>query len=171
METGNGNVRKRKSELKNEINILIDSLTKKKSILTEILEESQRQLEMVSLDSFNLEDFDVLVDRKSDLLEKNNLNDEGFDSIFQRIRNELVAQKVQYATEIALMQELIRANLDLGSDIHNIEQQIKNGLDAALRENKSRLTKEKLGGKAVMDYYKQANQMNYVSPAFLDQKK
>lgn len=171
METGNGNVRKRKSELKNEINILIDSLTKKKSILTEILEESQRQLEMVSLDSFNLEDFDVLVDRKSDLLEKNNLNDEGFDSIFQRIRNELVAQKVQYATEIALMQELIRANLDLGSDIHNIEQQIKNGLDAALRENKSRLTKEKLGGKAVMDYYKQANQMDYVSPAFLDQKK
>lgn len=157
--------------MKNEINILIDSLTKKKSILTEILEESQRQLEMVSLDSFNLEDFDVLVDRKSDLLEKNNLNDEGFDSIFQRIRNELVAQKVQYATEIALMQELIRANLDLGSDIHNIEQQIKNGLDAALRENKSRLTKEKLGGKAVMDYYKQANQMDYVSPAFLDQKK
>lgn len=157
--------------MKNEINILIDSLTKKKSILTEILEESQRQLEMVSLDSFNLEDFDVFVDRKSDLLEKNNLNDEGFDSIFQRIRNELVAQKVQYATEIALMQELIRANLDLGSDIHNIEQQIKNGLDAALRENKSRLTKEKLGGKAVMDYYKQANQMDYVSPAFLDQKK
>ena len=157
--------------MRNEINILIDSLIKKKSYLKEILEDSITQLEMVSSDNPSLEEFDCLVDHKSDLLDKIDRSDEGFDIVFKKIRNDLVEQKDMYAAEVRQMQDLIREILDLGSDIHKTEQQIKEKLSPVLKQHKSRLYKEKADGKAVMDYYKQANQMNYVSPAFLDQKK
>ena len=150
---------------------MIDSLIKKKSYLKEILEDSITQLEIVSSDDPNLEEFDFLVDHKSDLLEKIDRSDEGFDAIFKKIRNDLIEQKDRYTTEVRQMQDLIREILDLGSDIHKTEQQVKNKLSPVLKQYKDRLYKEKADGKAVMDYYKQANQMNYVSPAFLDQKK
>lgn len=157
--------------MRNEINILIDSLIEKKSYLKEILEDSIAQLEIVSSDNPNLEDFDCLVDHKSDLLEKIDRSDEGFDTIFKKISNDLIEQKDMYAIEVREMQELIREILDLGSDIHKTEQQVKDKAFSVLKQHKDRLYKEKVDGKAVMNYYKQANQMEFVAPVFMDQKK
>ena len=156
--------------MRNEINILIESLEKKKEILNEILTNSERQLEIINSEQPDLEEFDRSVDQKTELVQKMDQNDQGFDRVFNRIKNALIDDQAQYSAEIRTMQGLIREILDLGSEIHNTETRTQDRLGQYLKDNKSRLRKGRRDSKAVFDYYKQASQTKYVTPMFMDQK-
>ena len=156
--------------MKNEINILIESLEKKKEILNEILANSEKQLEIINSEQPDLEEFDRSVDQKTELVQKMDQNDQGFDRVFNRIKNALIDDQAQYSAEIRTMQGLIREILDLGSEIHNTETRTQDSLGRYLKDNKSRLRKGRRDSKAVFDYYKQASQTKYVTPMFMDQK-
>lgn len=156
--------------MKNEINILIESLEKKKEILNEILANSEKQFEIINSEQPDLEEFDRSVDQKTELVQKMDQNDQGFDRVFNRIKNALIDDQAQYSAEIRTMQGLIREILDLGSEIHNTETRTQASLGQYLKDNKSRLRKGRRDSKAVFDYYKQASQTKYVTPMFMDQK-
>lgn len=156
--------------MRNEINILIESLEKKKEILNEILTNSEKQLEIINSEQPDLEEFDRSVDQKTELVQKMDQNDQGFDRVFNRIKNALIDDQAKYSAEIRTMQGLIREILDLGSEIHNTETRTQASLGQYLKDNKSRLGKGRRDSKAVFDYYKQASQTKYVTPMFMDQK-
>lgn len=52
----------------NELQLLIESLEKKKGILAEILAKSKLQGEIASADDFEAEQFDLLADEKAELI-------------------------------------------------------------------------------------------------------
>lgn len=156
--------------MRNEINILIESLEKKKEILNEILTNSEKQLEIINSEQPDLEEFDRSVDQKTELVQKMDQNDQGFDRVFNRIKNALIDDQAKYSAKIRTMQGLIREILDLGSEIHNTETRTQASLGQYLKDNKSRLGKGRRDSKAVFDYYKQASQTKYVTPMFMDQK-
>jgi len=157
--------------LKNELEILIESLQKKICLLNEILMNSKKQLAMTELEKFDLEEFDESVNKKTDLIKKMDQNDQGFDVVFDRVKTELIDNQNEYLVEIAQMQDLIRKILDIGSEIHVVEKQSREGLERYFKENKSKLQKGRRDGNAVLNYYKQVNQTDYVAPMFMDQKK
>lgn len=157
--------------LTNELQILIESLEKKCSILEALLSDTKKQEEEAKKDDFDFEQFDLLVDHKDDLLQCMEELDQGFDSLFLRIQDELIMKQSQYKAEIKRMQELIKSTIDYGAQISTIELRTKEMLTNAISRKRKELSKRKISSKSVMDYYKSTNQLNNLQPYFLDQKK
>lgn len=155
----------------NELQLLIDALAKKKMILQDILKKSEEQNEAASSDKFDAEQFDHLVDDKASLLQQMELIDDGFDAVYERIKDEMVQQKDVYKAEIAQLQCLIRETIDLGAKIHTTEVRTKARLETAIQQSRQDLQRQKQSSRTVMDYYKANSQMNYTESYFIDQKK
>lgn len=155
----------------NELQLLKEVLEKKEKLLQQILDKSAMQLELAGAESLDVEAFDSLVDDKTELLAEMERLDEGFDSIYQHIREELPGQKDQYKEQIAALQTLIKSTVDLGAQIHATEARTKDKLSVALIKSKRELSQRKTSMKKVSDYYKISNNLKYVDSFFLDQKK
>jgi hypothetical protein len=155
----------------NELQLLIEALQKKEKILQEILDKSRLQLQVAGEETLDTEKFDALVDDKDVLLAEMEKLDEGFDATYQRIRDELLAQKDKYKTEISALQKLIGDTIDLGAQIHTTETRTKDKLSGAILKSKRELSQKKTSARAVSDYYKISNNLKYVDSYFLDQKK
>ncbi|MDE7429817.1 MAG: flagellar protein FliT, partial [Lachnospiraceae bacterium] len=87
--------------------ILVESLEKKSRILDEIMEENETQERLFKQEELDMEELDASTERMGELAEKLELLDEGFESVYERIRQELLENKSAYRTEIGRMQELI----------------------------------------------------------------
>lgn len=87
--------------------ILVESLEKKSRILDEIIKENEAQEALFKQGELDLEALDVSADRMGELAEKLELLDEGFEAVYDRIRDELIENKSIYRGEIRRMQELI----------------------------------------------------------------
>ena len=74
----------------NELQLLIEALEKKERILRQILDKSKIQLNVAEAETLDVERFDKLVDDKASLLEEMVKLDEGFDSTYQRVKDELL---------------------------------------------------------------------------------
>jgi len=155
----------------NEIQLLMDSLEKKKGILKDILTKSRQQGKIASSEKFDMEQFDQLVDEKADLIDQMDEMDRGFDATFNRIREELLSNKDAYKKEIACMQDLIKETVDLGAQIHATEARTKESMERALKINRQELLKRRTSSKSVRDYYKANSQLNFAGSYFIDQKK
>lgn len=155
----------------NELQLLIESLEKKEGILKQILNQSRIQLKVAEAEELDAERFDKLVDEKTALLEEMEKLDKGFDSTYQRIKEELLAHKDQYKKEIATLQKLIADGVDLGAQISATEGRTKDKLAVSLIRSRKELAKKRVSSKVATDYYKTSNNLKYVDSLFLDKKK
>ncbi len=155
----------------NELQILIESLKKKIGIMDDILLASKEQEKLSNSTEFDSERFDELFDQKDVLLKEMGELDQGFDTTFSRIRDELLDNKEKYRDEILQLQQLIRATVDHGTEIAATESRTKDSLGNVMKRQKQDLAKRKVSSKTVMDYYKSSSQLNHVEPFFMDQKK
>lgn len=155
----------------NELQILIESLKKKIGIMDDILLASKEQEKLANSTEFDSERFDELFDQKDVLLKEMGELDQGFDTTFSRIRDELLDNKEKYRDEILQLQQLIRTTVDRGAEIAATESRTKDSLANVMKRQKQDLAKRKVSSKTVMDYYKSSSQLNHVEPFFMDQKK
>ncbi|MGN0132268.1 MAG: hypothetical protein ACI4AA_07505 [Lachnospiraceae bacterium] len=162
---------KGENDVTNELQLLIESLEKKKTVLSDILNKSRLQGEIASTENFDVEKFDRLFDEKSELLQQMERLDQGFDAVYERIKDELLEKKDSYKDEIARLQKLISETIDLGAQIHATEARTKDSMSTALTNSRQELQKRRASSKSVMDYYKANSQLKYVEPFFMDQKK
>lgn len=155
----------------NELQLLIEALEKKKGVLSDILAKCEEQKALAGAPKLDLEQFDRLVDDKTDLLAKMEQIDQGFDMVYHRIKDALLANKQSYKCEIERLQQLIKDTLDLGAQIHTTEARTKDSMSNALLASRQELVKKRVTSKSVMDYYKANSQMSVMDPYFIDKKK
>lgn len=155
----------------NELQLLIEALEKKKNVLENILSKSKEQGEVATAQNFDVEQFDRLVDDKSELLDQMEQIDQGFDAVYHRIKDELVNNQAAYKQEIGRLQQLIKETIDLGAQIHATENRTKDSMSNALLNSRQELVKRRTTSKSVMDYYKANSQTTFLDPYFIDQKK
>ena len=122
--------------MSNELSILIETLQKKEEVLKEILSKSKEQLDIVKADEFDEDAFDERFNDKDFLIDELNRLDEGFDGVYNRIRSELKENLDDYKPQVASLQQLIRVTMDLGSEIHQTENKVKDALPNALSQKK-----------------------------------
>ena len=84
------------SQEHNYIEILKNSLNKKKDILNKILLKNSEQRDIAAADKFDYEAFDVIYHEKGKLIAELNLMDSGFQSIYDRVKDVLVSEKEKY---------------------------------------------------------------------------
>ncbi len=151
--------------------VLVESLEKKSRILDEIIKENEAQERLFKQEELDREALDSSSDRMGELAEKLELLDEGFESVYDRIREELIENKQAYRVEIKRMQELIAVITEKIVSIN--AARMRNNIQAEQRFKKSR---QQIGSassqmKASKNYYNHMNSLNYVAPQFYDSKK
>ena len=98
--------------IENYLDILADSLQKKSIVLDKIEDENNKQAKMLKSDSFPYDEFDEAIDRKGELIEELTALDDGFDALYQRIREQLQDNRDKYKDQIAGLQKLVKEVTD-----------------------------------------------------------
>lgn len=151
--------------------ILVESLEKKSRILDEIIRENETQELLFKQEDLDMEALDASSDRMGELADKLELLDEGFESVYDRIRQELIDNKAAYRDEIRRMQALIAEITEKVVGIN--AARMRNKLQA---ENHFKKSRQQIGSvsskmKASQNYYNNMNRLSYVDSQFYDTKK
>ena len=107
------------------ITIMLQSLHKKEKVLNSIIQINKRQKEELENPSLDPDDFDKTVEEKSELIEQLELLDSGFEKLYEKVREELQANKELYKDEILQMQGSIRALTEKSMEIQAQEARNK----------------------------------------------
>lgn len=149
---------------------MIDSLEKKKDALIQILDANGRQ-EQAFRDKGDIDSFDAMVREKSILITRLESLDYGFDRVYERIRDELIAEKDKYTDSIATMQRLIKEITDISVKIQTSEQRNKSLVDGYFNYARGRIRSAKKSVRAANDYYKTMNNAGVGGSVLMDKKK
>lgn len=151
--------------------ILVESLEKKSRILDEIIKENEAQEVLLKQDELDMEALDASADRMGELAEKLELLDEGFEAVYDRIRQELIDNKSAYRGEIRRMQELIAVITEKVVGINAARMRNKAQAENQFKKSRQQIGKAASKMKVSQSYYNNMNRLNYVGPQFYDNKK
>lgn len=140
--------------IQNYLHIMEESLQKKDALLDKITDVCERQEVLLKEDSFSLEEFDKLMETKGKLAEELNRLDDGFESLYEKVREQLQGDRQQYRNEIRHMQALIRSITDKSNHIQAMEERNRQGMEMQLRKERTRLQKNRQASAAAYNYYK-----------------
>ena len=157
--------------MKRYLNMMIESLEKKLAVLEEIQEANVQQSALLKAEPFDQEAFDRTMDVKGEQIEKLDSLDEGFDNLYQQVRELLPAHKEEFHDEIAGMQDLIRKISEKSVSIQVGEQRNKAALESVIKRENGKLRAMQNKRSVMQSYASNMSQLNFVDPQFMDRKK
>ena len=153
------------------LDMLEESLVKKLELLSKIELENAKQKELLtSIEEVDLNDLDAIVDTKGEYIDQLLLLDEGFQSLFDRIKKEVGDRKEEFADQIKRLQKLIHDITDKSASIEAEERRNKALADKYFAAEKEKLTSGKRSAAAAFNYYQTMNKSKDIPPQFLDKK-
>lgn len=155
----------------NCVQILVQSLEKKSQVLDKIIEQGNLQETILKQDKFDMDAFEKSIDEQNRLIEDLDKLDRGFESLYDRIREELLAHKEKYTVEIKRMKELIQQITDKVVIVNAAELRNKRMAENQFKKEKIAIQQSVSKSKVARDYYNSMNKLNCVAPQFYDSKK
>ena len=149
------------------ISIMIQSL-KKKSAVLELNIQQKEELENPALDP---DDFDRTVEKKAEQIQQLELLDNGFQELYEKVREELQSNREAYREDIACMQEYIRKLTDKSATIQAQEARNKDLMTQKFASVRKQVKEVRKSQKVVNQYYKSMMKANYMEAHFTDNKK
>lgn len=151
--------------------ILLQSLEKKTLLLDKMIQQNSVQEEILKADDLDMDAFDEAINKQGSYLEELDKLDQGFEAVYDRVRQELIQDKERYRAEITRMKELIQQITD-----KIVTLNAGNMRNKVLAENQFKKKRISIGtgaskNRAARNYYNNMNNLNYVSPQFYDSKK
>lgn len=157
--------------MNNYLNILEESLVKKIGILDQLQVLCDEQETILKTEPMDLEEFDKRVDAKDTLIKELTKMDEGFDTLYENIKKELLENKDKYAEQIKILQRLIQEVMDKSVSIQAREKRNKDMVFAYFKKERQSFAENRKVSRAAYDYYKNMSNPGAVSSQFMDQKK
>ncbi len=154
----------------NYLQILKDSLIKKKDILKKLTELNDEQENIINQPEFDETVFNKNVDHKAELIEKLIKLDEGFNSVFERVKEQLNGNRAAYASQIKNMQGLIREVTELAAQVETKEKRNRSLVESRFAAMRKEISNVRRNTQMANTYYKNMNKLNY-EPQFMDKKK
>lgn len=151
--------------------ILMESLEKKNRILDEIIRENEVQEKILKEEELDMDALDESTDRLGVFAEQLERLDDGFEAVYDRTREELIANRENYRNEIARMQELIGQITDKVVKINAAQMRNKRQAESQFKKSRDQIGKAASQIKVSRNYYNNMNRLNYVAPQFYDNKK
>lgn len=153
----------------NYLQIMIDSLKKKKDILIKIVSLNEKQNEILSKEELNQDAFENNMHEKGECIDELEKLDEGFQSVFDRIKEELSSNKQLYFNEIETMKKLIKEVTELGAKVEVQEARNKVKVEAMFRKQRQEHKEAKRSASMAKSYYQNMSRIND-EPQFMDTK-
>ncbi len=154
----------------NYLQIMTDSLIKKKDILTKLVALNDVQENIINKPEFDETDFNKNVDDKAELIEQLIKLDEGFNVVFERVKEQLSENKEAYSAQIKVMQGLIKEVTELAANVEAKENRNKSLVESRFAAMRREINDAKRSTQMANTYYKNMNKLNY-EPQFMDKKK
>ena len=145
------------------VNMLIDILEKQILTLEAIIEVTEEQGRLAEADNFDDTAFDDTLTRKDVLIMRLNELDDGFPSVYDKVRKEVRANSSKYEESIAKMQDLIRKCTDIGMRIKTLEARNRDKLVNCFSGKKKEYSAKQAAATVANKYsvtMKNANDMN-----------
>ncbi|MDR2888242.1 MAG: flagellar export chaperone FlgN [Lachnospiraceae bacterium] len=155
----------------NYLQILEESLHKKLLVLQQVETENIAQEETLKEGKVSLEDFEASVDRKTALIEELNQLDQGFERLYDRIKEQLLRGRVQYKEQINRLQALVADVTDASVTIQAQEARNKKLVEKAFAGRRSEISNDRIRAKTAMDYYSRlSGPKGGLAPRFMDSR-
>ncbi|TCL54018.1 hypothetical protein EDD76_12329 [Kineothrix alysoides] len=156
--------------IENYLQVLEQSMHKKTDILSRIQEINLNQ-EQILKNEGSVEDFGATIDEKEKLIEELSKLDEGFETLYRHIEEQLVGGREQYKSQIAKLQQLIVEVTEKSVAIQAQETRNYKLAQNYFTVGRKTLQKNRTTSKAALDYYKSMSNSQIVQPQFMDKKK
>lgn len=153
------------------IQVMIQSLNRKKEVLEKIIEYTQDQELVLREEEVDLDKFGDLIDEKQKWIEQLNLLDTGFEKLFERVKEEIQLHRDQYEEEIKQMQGLIKELTDLGVILQTSELRNKARFEQYSTNKKKEIRAFKMSNASASKYYQNMSNQHQGQSYFLDKKK
>lgn len=156
---------------RSSIQVLVESLEKKSRLLDDIIQENELQEDILKQEELDLDALDASTDRISSMTETLEKLDDGFEAVYDRTREELMAGKETYRSEISQMQKLIGEITDKVVRVNAVRMRNKLRADQQFKRSREQIGRAVSKMKVSKNYYNSMNNLHYVAPQFYDNKK
>jgi len=158
------------SDSRNFIQILIDTLQKQVEVLKEILEITQEQSVIAQDSEFDEIMLEKSLNKKEVLIARLNELDDGFTSVYGRVRSEVKDRQELYKDELRQMQELIKECTDLGVNIRVLEERNREKLTQCFASKHKQYGSKQTAASVASRYNQTMNNMKMLNSSFFNQK-
>lgn len=157
--------------MENYLQVLEESLDKKLDVLERIEALCVRQEQILNGDIVSEEEFDSSIEEKGVLIDELTKLDEGFETLYGHVKEQLAEGKENYKTQIAALQKRITEVTEKSVAIRAQEARNQKLAEKYFLKAREDLKKGRKSSKAALDYYRNMNKSQMVSPQFMDKKK
>lgn len=154
----------------NYLNILEESLHKKLEVLQKIEDYNTEQNRIFSEEKASLDEFDEAIEEKGKLIEQLSRLDDGFESLYAKVAEELQNNKSKYAEQIKRMQELVKQVTEKSVSVQAQEARNKALIEEYFAKERAGIRNNRKSSKAAFDYYQSMNRVVAMDPQFMDSK-
>lgn len=152
--------------------MLRESLEKKADVLRVLNIRNKEQEAILKDPNSTPDDLEKNMNMKAELIERIVMLDDGFEQLFNRVKDIIEADRETYADEIRLMQDLIKKVTALTADVEASEYRNKEYAKTRFANIKKEAREIKKSSDVVSSYYKHMmSPQTTADPAFLDKKK
>ncbi len=157
-------------ETENYLQIMTSSLEKKKKILQDIVDYNVEQERIVTSGEFDGDKFQKNMENKAECIDMLNVLDEGFQSVYDRVKADVEMYKQSYKADIQRLQQLIKEVSALSATIQAQESRNKLQIERKFRELKQETKTAKRSVSMANKYYQNMSRVSS-EPQFMDSKK
>lgn len=109
--------------------------------------------------------------KKQEFIDKLNELDEGFQLIYDRLKEELQENPENYKEEVKEMKELISQIMGKSMLVQTEEERNKLAMKEYFSNFKSGIRQARTSQKAAVNYYNNMNKLNHIEAQFMDRRK
>lgn len=153
------------------IQILIESLEKKDRVLDEVIKADDEQMKMVQAEKPDMEALDASIKTKSALVDELNSLDDGFESVYEKVKDDLLNHKDEHRDDIRRLQELISKITEKSVKIEAAETRNKQLVETYFRVSKKKIKDSRNSVKIANAYAVNMHRINKIDSFFVDNKK
>jgi len=153
------------------LDMLEESLVKKIEVMKNIEEENEKQKTLLkNPNEVDVEAFDKILDDKGELIDQLLKLDDGFQSLFDRVKDEVGDNKEKYKDQIKRMQEYIQEITGMSASIEAAEHRNKKLAEEYFSSAREKMNFSRQTSAAAFNYYQTMNNYRDVPPQFMDNK-
>ncbi len=156
--------------MENSLTLLSESLDQKISVLEDIQAYNQKQEKALTEQTPDLDSFDAALEEKEELIQRVEKLDEGFETLYAQVKEELNENRAIHADRIRELQEKIRRITDMSIAIQAEEARNKKLMEEYFAKAKAGIRQSRQSSKAAYDYYRNMSGANFSSPQYMDSK-
>lgn len=151
--------------------LLEGSLVKKCELLTSLMELTKEQETLFVNNKVDEEQFNRILNNKDEQIQQLLKLDEGFEQIYQHVKDELSLHSGRYQAEISRLKSLITKVTDESVQLQAMEKRNSLRIEEYFRTKRKEIKNLKVSNQLVSSYYKNMTDHSSQQSYFLDQKK